>query len=190
MKLILLKSKIACMAFLITLFLGITAQAQQDARLQLQSVERLEARASQVVDVNIDQRMLQLASKFLSGKNPNEQQIKELVAGLRGVYVKVYEFDKDGEFSMTDVETLRTQLRSPGWSRMVGVTSKRDQQVVEVYIMTTASEITGMAVIASEPKQLTIVNIVGPIDIDKLSRLGGNFGIPQIEFKRNDKDKE
>ena len=34
--------------------------------------------------------------------------------------------------------------------------------------------------IASEPREFTIVNIVGSIDIDKLAKLEGQFGIPQV----------
>lgn len=38
----------------------------------------------------------------------------------------------------------------------------------------------GVAIIAAEPKQLTIVNIVGPIDLAKLAQLQGQFGVPQV----------
>jgi hypothetical protein len=38
--------------------------------------------------------------------------------------------------------------------------------------------IAGMAVLVAESRELTVVNIVGPIDIEKLSQLEGHFGIP------------
>ena len=44
-------------------------------------------------------------------------------------------------------------------------------------------KISGIAVIATEPTHLTIVNIVGPIDLEKLSALEGNFGIPELKIK-------
>jgi hypothetical protein len=37
----------------------------------------------------------------------------------------------------------------------------------------------GLALIASEPRQFTLVNIVGAIDLDKLHRLEGQFGVPK-----------
>ncbi len=43
-----------------------------------------------------------------------------------------------------------------------------------------ATRSTGLAVIASEPREFTIVNIVGSIDIDKIGRLEGQFDIPQV----------
>jgi hypothetical protein len=47
--------------------------------------------------------------------------------------------------------------------------------------------IAGLVVIAAEAKELTIVNIVGPIDLDQLSRLGGQFGIPKVDLKGPEK---
>jgi hypothetical protein len=35
-------------------------------------------------------------------------------------------------------------------------------------------------VLSADPRELTIVNIVGPIDLDKLAGLEGNFGIPRM----------
>lgn len=187
MKFILLKSlRLSCLSLLLVVAVTITIYGQ-DAKLQISHLDKLETSASQVVDVNIDQKMLQLAAKFLSGKKPDEAVIKDLVSGLKGVYVRSYNFEKDGAYSMADIEMIRSQLRTPSWSKMVDVRSKREGQNVEVYTMLIGSQINGMAVIAAEPKQLTIVNIVGPIDIDKLSQLSGNFGIPQIDLKRNGK---
>lgn len=166
----------------------------QDARLQINHLDSLEQRASQVVDVTIDERTLQLAAKFLSAKKPDEARIKELVAGLKGVYVKSFEFDAANGYADADVTMIRAQLNAPGWSKMVNVRSKRDGQNVDVYMMLDGNSIIkGLAVIAAEPKRLTVVNIVGPIDVDKLSELSGNFGIPSIVLKRDaaiDKKKE
>jgi len=175
------------------LFYVFTAAAiyGQDARLQINHLDQLEQRASQVVDVTIDERTLQLAAKFLSAKKPDEARIKELVNGLKGVYVKSFEFDAANGYAEADVTMIRAQLNAPGWSKMVNVRSKRDGQNVDVYMMLDGNSIIkGLAVIAAEPKRLTVVNIVGPIDVDKLSELSGNFGIPSIVLKRDAADKK
>jgi hypothetical protein len=36
--------------------------------------------------------------------------------------------------------------------------------------------------IASEPRQFTIVNIIGAIDLDKLHKLEGQFGVPKLDI--------
>jgi hypothetical protein len=76
---------------------------------------------------------------------------------------------------------LRAQLRSPAWSRIVGVRSKRSGENSEVYIKTDSGKIGGLAILVTEPKELTIVSIEGAIDPDQLKQLGGHFGIPKID---------
>lgn len=160
---------------------GTTAMAQ-DARIQTTSLDALAVKASQVVDVNLDERLMQFAAKFLDSKDVDEAAVKKMVNGLKGIHVKVIEFDAEGQYSTADVETLRSQVRSPLWSRIVGVTSKRETNV-EVYLLMKGAEVGGLAVIAFGPKELAVINIVGPVDLDKLSKLEGNFGIPELEIE-------
>jgi hypothetical protein len=176
--------RIISLLILITATASLTAQAQA-IRIQLNNLDKLEARAAESVDVTLDGKLLNLATMFLDAKKPQEAAIKDLVAGLKGVYVRVFEFDKEGEYSMADVESVRTQLREPAWSRMAGVKSKKEGANVEVYMTMTGTQIGGITVIATEPKQLTVVNIVGIIDLEKLVRLSGRFGIPSIDINLN-----
>jgi hypothetical protein len=162
----------------------------QDARLRISDLDHLEARAAQVIDVNIDERLLQIAVKFLNPKDPDQAKIRELVAGLKGVYVKSYDFDKPGEYTAADVTPINLQLKGPGWSRLVGIRSARDNQNIEVFTMLVGDKIGGMAVIATRDRQLTVVNIVGPIDLEKLAALEGNFGIPRLEIKHEDRKRK
>jgi Zn-dependent alcohol dehydrogenase len=155
----------------------------QTAQLRMDNLDKLAAGAAEVVNVTIDEQLLQLASKFLSAtRSADEREIKELVKDLKGVYVKRFEFDTDGAYSQADVDPLLKQLQTPAWSRIVGVTSTREVKNIEVFIMSEGSFIKGIAIVAAQPRELTVVNVVGPIDIDKLSRLQGQFGIPQLDL--------
>jgi hypothetical protein len=156
--------------------------------LQL-NLDKLAPKAVETVDVTLDGAMLQLASRFLSGKQPDEAKAKKLIAGLKGVYVKSFEFAKEGEYSPEDLEAIRAQLRAPAWSRIVGVRSKRQGENVEVFVKTEANQIAGLVVLSAEPKELTVVQIDGPIDPDQLSELGGHFGIPKVELERRKQPK-
>ena len=170
--------KLASLSLL--LIIGIAARTQaQTARVDMAHLDYLGAKATETVDVNIDERLMQLTAKFLSGKNPDEVKVKELVNGLKGIYVKSFEFEHENEYSQADVDSIRSQLKAPGWTRVVNVTSKREGSV-EVYLMTNASQVGGLVVLATDPKELTVVNIVGPVDLDKLSDLEGNFGVPEL----------
>jgi hypothetical protein len=160
----------------------------QEAKISLDSLAPLEAKAAKTVDVALDENMLKLAAKVLSGKrSSDEAKIKELIAGLKGVYVKVLEFDRGDEYTAADLDAIRAQLRSPQWTRLVGVRTRRGGENVEVFVTTDAADkITGLTIIAAERRELVVVNITGMIDLEKLSELEGNFGIPQLEIKIKD----
>jgi Domain of unknown function (DUF4252) len=158
--------------------LSLPVPASDDIKLQV-NLDKLAERASESVDVTLDESMLQLASKFLSKDDPDEVQVKKLVGKLKGVYVRSFEFEKEGQYSPADVESIRVQLKSPQWTRIVGVKSLRGENS-EVYIHRNGDQIAGLVVIATEPKELTIVHIDGQINPEDLSELGGHMGIPEI----------
>lgn len=168
------------------LLLAALPVAAQDVKIP-PSLEKLAAKAAEVVDVTLDGPMLQVAGKFLSGKDPNEAKVKNLISGLKGIYVKSFEFDKEGEYTPADVEALRSQVRGPGWSRMVGVVSRKSGENAEIFMKLDGNKVGGLVILSAEPKELTVVNIVGDIDMDQLSELGGHFGVPQVDVHHDKK---
>ena len=165
------------------------AQTPQTSRLELSSLDHLAAKASESVDVNIDERLMRLAAKAFSDKDADEREIKKLLIGVKGIYVKSFEFDSDGQFTAADVETIRAQLRGPGWTRLVNVTSKKEGNV-EVYLLMVGEDIGGLAVLSSEDRELTVVNIVGPVDLEKLAKLEGQFGVPELGIEKTKAKKD
>jgi uncharacterized protein DUF4252 len=144
------------------------------------NIERLAEKATQSVNVTVDGALLQLAAKFLSADDPDQKTAKELIAGLKGIYVRNFEFADSGAYTDADVESLRAQVKGPGWSRMVGVRSVKDGEDVDVYFRMEKDKIAGVVVIAAQARQLTFVNIVGQIDLERLAQLGGHMSIPKI----------
>jgi hypothetical protein len=45
----------------------------------------------------------------------------------------------------------------------------------------------GLAIIAAEPREFTIVNIVGSIDLEDLHKLEGKFGVPNLDIQAGKK---
>jgi hypothetical protein len=172
--------------------LAVLPLAAQDIKMPA-NLDKLAAKASEVVDVSLDGALLQLASRFLSEKDPDEANVKRLIAGLKGVYVKSFEFeDRDG-YKESDVEEFRAQLRAPAWSRIVGTRSKKNGDNSEVYVKTEGGQISGLAIIVTEPKELTVVSIVGSIRPEDIRDLGGHLGIPKLDNvvpKSDKKDKK
>jgi len=174
--------KLASRLVLVVLCACATALAQ-NPRIQTSQLDALAAKASETVDVNIDGSLMQLAAKFLSSKDADEAKVKELVNGLKGIYVKSFTFESEGAYSEADLEGIRSQLRNSAWNKLVNVNSKKEGSV-EVYLMESGSQISGLAVLASGPKEITVVNIVGPVDLEKLSALEGMLGVPELGIER------
>lgn len=155
--------------------------------LKLDALDKLAAKASGSVTVSLDGPLLRLASRFLSNDEPDQAQVKKLVAGLKGVYVRNFEFSKPRQYQESDVEAVRSQLREAKWKRIVEV---RGRDNAYVCLRQEGDNITGLAVIVAEPLELTVISIDGPIDLDGLSKLAGNFGIPEdIRIKVEKKSK-
>lgn len=166
------------LALLLLVIPAYAAAQAQDSRIQMGSLDHLAAKASQTVDVNIDERLMRLAAKVLSDKG-DEKDVKELIASIKGIYVKRFEFENDGQYSAADVESIRAQLRGPSWSRLMNFTSKKDGNL-EVYLSLEGERINGLAVLATDDREFTVVNIVGPVDLEKLAKLEGQFGVPEL----------
>jgi len=175
--------RFALFAVLVTLGAAATAGAQ-NPRIQTSQLDALATKASQTVDVNIDERLMQLTAKFLSSKDDDEAKVKDLVNGLKGIYVKSFEFENEGQYTEADLEGIRSQLRNTAWNRIVNVNSKKEGSV-EVYLMQIGGQISGLTVLATDPKEITVVNIIGPVDLEKLMQLEGQFGIPELEIERS-----
>jgi hypothetical protein len=170
-------------------FLATATAYAQEARLDISSLDRLASKASETVDISLDGPMLQLAASALSNRrSADESKIKELVSGLKGVYVKTFEFAKEGEYSDVDLKLIMDQIKSPGWSKVVGVVNKREREDILVFALSEADRIGALVIISAEPKELAVVNIVGPIDLDKLADLARHFGIPDFEVQKQKKE--
>ncbi len=145
------------------------------------NLDHLAAKAADSVDINLNGQMLQFAAKFLDSKDADEAKVKKLIGGIDGIYIRSFQFKKDGEWAESDLEGIRSQVKGPGWSRMVGFKSTTEGANAEVYVRSDKDKITGVAIVVAEPKEFTVVNLSGTIDMDSLADLSGHFGMPKIE---------
>jgi hypothetical protein len=170
------------------------AQAQTQAsdsamlrgQLRLPEFSSLSSKASEVVNVTLDPRLLGMACRFLSSEDPEEMQVKKLCTGLRGIFVRHFTFDSDFAYPKADIDSVRRQLNAPGWSQMVNVRSNKEKSNVDVYVLIDGDKAQGLSIIASQPREFTIVNIVGSIDLEQLHELK-NLGVPDLELETDKK---
>lgn len=164
---------------------SLAINAQEAARLRLDGLDKLATNSAEKLSFDLDGRLLQLAIRALSNADANDPKmvkIREAVQGLKGIYVRSFEFDADRAYAAADVEEVRTQLRSGSWERLAGIQSKKDGQNIEVFTMFEGDRIGGLTVLATDTRHVSVVNIVGMIDLEKLMALQGNFGIPDVNI--------
>jgi hypothetical protein len=169
--------------FLFAVVIATPAAAQ---RLNL-DFPGLADKADEVVDVTLDGAMLRLASKFLSNADREQRNVREMVQKLEGIYVRSYNFPREGMYDRAIVDRFRSQVAGgAGWQRIVNVKGRREN--VEIYVQSRGDFVTGLVVISAEPRELTLVNIVGPIDLERLAELEGQFGIPNMSKDRKNRE--
>ena len=149
------------------------AAAEHPGRLDLPSFSHLQSKATEVVDVTLGAWPLALASKFMEADDAEGVELKKLISGIKSIVVRSYEFDSDFAYSKEDVAAVRAQLAAPAWTQLAQVRKRgKDQEVdLDVYIALDADQAKGFAIVASEPRKFTILNIVGTINLDQVAKL-------------------
>jgi len=177
------------------LILGMSAAqalAQDSALPAPPPVEKqLAARASNVTEVTLGKNMLAFAAKFMDGKDDDDAEGKKLIQGLDGIYVRDYEFDKEGQFSADEVEQLRKYFETSDWSPIVKERERKSGETTDVMVKLVNGETKGMFILTVEPKELTIVLILGPVKVEDLGKLHGIAGLGDLSgIAKSEKTKD
>ena len=175
-------------AFVVFFSSAVAAQpAAEKGRVRLDSLDRLFDKTGSSVNVDVDGTLIKIGMAILSDDDPEEKAIKEMALSLRGVYVRRLEFKTGGQYAESDLADIRAQLRAPGWKKLVDVSGggidDLEIEDAEVYVSMDGGRVEGMVVLAAEPRSLTVANVVGAIDLEKLRRLGGSLGLPEIRIR-------
>jgi hypothetical protein len=152
----------------------------QQGRVKLPDFTNLAKRATESVVVTLDRNMLKTAAQFMNPKDGDSAAANAAISGLDGVYVRSFTFAHDHEYARADVDSILKQLDGSCWSPMVNVHETNTGEDVRIEVCLVNGHSQGMVIVAAEPRELTIVNLVGNIDLSKLGQLGGRFGVPNL----------
>ncbi len=153
-------------------------------KLNIPDYPHLRAKATETVDVSVGGFLLGLA-RMLTREESRQDPALKLLQDIDSVKVRSYKFDTDTAYSKADLDSVRDQLKGPQWNAIAQVHKREPQEDVDVYMCVEESgKSCGLAVIAVEPREFTIVSIVGNIDVDRLAELEGEFGIPETSQKQ------
>lgn len=161
----------------------------QDSQLRLPSFDHLKGKAIECVDITIGRWPLKLAAAIVGHDDSDEGvALKEVLRGLKAVYVRSYKFNSDNVYSRRDIELVREQLRTAHWTQLAQVRSSHSGSDVDVYVSLENDEPTGLAIVATEPREFTILNVVGKIDLKNLGKLERHLGLPSLASNSSDAD--
>ena len=151
-----------------------------DPQLKIPDFNHLRSKAVDSTDITLDGMLLSIAKKFAAAADEGDEAV-QILTDIKSVRVRTFEFDDDNAYSRADVESVRSQLSAPGWSAIMQSHHRDKQEDVDVYLnIGDDGKIKGIAIVAAEPRSFAIVNVVGNIDMDKIARLEGEFGIPEV----------
>jgi hypothetical protein len=147
------------------------------------NLQKLASKAEESVDVTLDGALLKLTAQFLNNNDKDEAKAKKALAGLESITVRSYKFANEGDYNPADLDAIRDQLRTPLWSKVVGVKSKEGNNA-DVYLKVNADlTLGGVVIIAAEPTEMTFVSITGRLDLAQLADLGGRYHIPSLDVE-------
>jgi len=177
--------------------LGLPALAQNAGLPEGAPIEKeLAARASDVTEVTLGKNMLEFAAKIMNGKDEDEAATRHLIEGLDGIYVREYEFDKAGQVTPEEIEQLRKYFETSEWSPLVRERDRKSGESTDVMVKLVNGESRGLFILDAEPKELSIVLILGPIRMEDLGKLHGVSGLSvlggvakDVDGKARDKEK-
>jgi hypothetical protein len=142
------------------------------------TLDRLGANAKAKREITLNGDILKFAAGFL-GDSKEESSLKPLVENLTGVYVRSFEFDREGQYKEADLEPLRAYLKQGQWNRILE--SREEGDLSEIYFQPLPNNrLGGLAIIAAEPKEVTVVYISGNLLSKDIAKLSGNLGIPDL----------
>jgi hypothetical protein len=148
------------MKILLIATFGLTAWAQT---LDI-NLDALSAKAKKKAEITLDHSALAQALQMAPEK------LKSSAGNISRLFVRNYEFDKPGQYSDADLESVRKQVSNgSGWSPIVR--TKEEHESVEIYMFSQDGKPGGFLLIAAEEKELSVVHVVGSIDLASLTEV-------------------
>jgi hypothetical protein len=129
-------------------------------------------------EVYLRNYILRMIAKVTKKSEPDFANMLEAIKLIR---VVEFEFDAEGlNSTLAQAESLVNHLQQSRWDTLVR--SKQADKTLQICIQSDREDhIYALAIVSWDAYKMTIVNVVGDIDLEMLSRLGSQFGIDELE---------
>jgi hypothetical protein len=162
----------------ILLIAALTPASQLFAQLQLSALDSLASKAKESVVITLDPTTLRMVNGLLQSGKGKDDKAGQILSEVKSITVRSFEFDQEGQYDPDTLRPIREQLRSPGWSKIIEVKDKKEY--TEIYVKSEQGRSAGFAIVAAEPKELTVVYIEGTIELKDLAAVGDQFGVHNL----------
>jgi len=170
-----MNSRIAAVALFLLPMVG----ACQSAKLRLPDFQPLADKATDSVNISVSPWLLRTMTSLVDTHDADGVKTKELLGRIQSIDIRSYEFATDFAYSRDDIESVRRQLTGPGWTRLMQVHNREKGEDVDIYLSMENNRTTGFALIASEPREFTIINIVGSVSAEDLPKIENYLHLPK-----------
>ncbi|HEX6995209.1 MAG TPA: DUF4252 domain-containing protein [Gammaproteobacteria bacterium] len=148
-------------------------QQQQQSPFRFDSIPGIAAEPH--VQIDLGPALLGFAAEAARQSDPSAA---DMIAGLRGVSVRVYEELADAAAVQSFVDQTSQSLEQSGWERVVFVQDGTDK--VRVHARVENEQIVGMTVMVLDPSEAVFINIDGQIDPAQLGRVAAGMGFGDV----------
>jgi len=166
----------------LAMMLSVPAWGFTSAKLDIDT-EELKSQADEVVEVNLDGKALEQGSKLLAVRSGISNSFKSVLGSIKGIYRFTYRFALGNPYGIDAMENLHRQMTDSGWAPMIDVQNRKESTGLTVYSYTSEDDSpNGITVISNDPSEITVLNLVGDVDLEALARVGETLGMPVMNI--------
>ncbi len=136
---------------------GITAPRSSDGFADLDSLGL--ADTDRVLTLSIGPALLRFAASHVE----DDPEVRDLLRGLDGVRIRIYEIDGDAGRVASRMEKMSRKLQAGGWEQVVLVRSQDEQ--AHMLMKVADDRVCGMTVLVTDGEsEAVVINLMGEID--------------------------
>ena len=167
------------------MLIAVTASAQQ---IDIRSLEKFGEKAKSKTEINLDASTVKSASDLLNQKKGDEAAAKKSAKDLKGLFLRDYKFETEGEYRREDLKPILDQLKAPNWTPILRSQEKNEQ--TEIWMHLTNGQADGMLLVSMERREVTVINAMGITNIGDLSNVSGLGNLEELSSKPPAKPEE
>ena len=132
------------------------------------------------IEIYLKDPLLELVAAATRFEDPELADMLEALYLIRvNVYHKAENQDLDTSYDYERITARLSTLTLADWERVVQV--REPDQRVQFYVRTEDETIVGLLVLVGNPNEFVCINIVGPLDIAQVGRIGRKFDIEPLD---------